>query len=90
MPDVVSQWMVKMWVMAASAFSNASTFARSGGVSSGVSCTTTARFAISRIFLARWPYAPLISTSTLPSAGTNVVSIASTANVPEPCIGTVT
>ena len=32
----------------------------------------------------------MISSSTLPSRGTKVVSIASTANVPEPCIGTVT
>ena len=39
MPEVVSQWTAKTWVIAASAFSRRSTAARSGGVSSGVSCT---------------------------------------------------
>jgi len=41
--------------MALSPASIASIFARSGGVSSGVSCTATARPAISAIFFARDP-----------------------------------
>ena len=75
--------------MSVSAFRTFSTSARSGGVSSGVSCTAILRPAIRQIRLARWPYAPLTSSSTLPERGTKVVSIASTAKVPEPCIGTV-
>ena len=55
MPDVVSQWTEKMCVIAGVSLRMRSTAARSGGVSSGVSCTTTARRAISRIFLARCP-----------------------------------
>ncbi|MCY1376006.1 hypothetical protein D9M69_634620 [compost metagenome] len=55
MPLVVSQWTVKMWVMAVSATSMRSISARSGGVSSAVSWTATARPAISTMRLARWP-----------------------------------
>ena len=91
MPEVVSQWTAKTWVIEGVRFKRRSTSARSGGVSSGVSCTTRAAprdledalraLAIGAVDRGAAP---------CPSRGTKVVSIASTAKVPEPCIGTVT
>ena len=55
MPDVVSQWTAKTWLIALSSASIFSSLARSGGVSSGVSSDAVARPAIWAIFRARWP-----------------------------------
>ena len=55
MPDVVSQWTAKTWLIALSSPSIRSSRARSGGVSSGVSSDAVARPAIWAILSARWP-----------------------------------
>ena len=60
------------------------------GTSSAVSNVVAFRPIIVVSRARRFPYAPLISTSTWPSRGTSVLIAASTENVPLPCIGTQT
>src|SRR4029450_11495596 len=87
-PDVVSQCTRATWVLAPSPARAASPGAGSTARSSGTSSSTCARRWYWHMRSMRLPYAPLTSTSSLPSGGTSVASMASTMKVPLPCSGT--
>ncbi len=77
-------------VIDASASSSRATSAPVVGTSSAVSKTVSFRPIIWVSFAIRFPYAPLIRTSTCPSRGTSVFTAASIEKVPLPCMGTQT
>ena len=88
MPAPVSQYTSATWVMLVSAIKAASIASGVALWSSATGSSTASRPKYASIFKMRWQYAPLLGTSTLPSLGTKVPSMASTENVPEPCSGT--
>ena len=90
MPEVVSQWIVKTWVIAASSFRSAPTAGEIGRRVLGRSCTVVAAAGDVADLRRAVAVGAVDQQEHLAAGGTKVVSMASTAKVPEPCIGTVT
>ena len=86
MPVVVSQCTTATLLIPESAPKAASTSCTSGCLFSGNSRQEVSIFNTDAIFAIRLPYAPFMTTSSLPSMGTVEQTAASRPNVPLPCM----